>query len=62
MENVKLEVVDGNRLIIEVDLNHRGDISTSGKTKRVASTLGNVSVQDTNGAEVKIGLNALVSG
>ena len=31
-----LEVVDGNRLIIEVDLNHRGDISASGKTKRVA--------------------------
>ena len=60
MENVKLEVVDGNRLIIEVDLNHRGDISTSGKTKRVASTLGNVSVQDANGVEVKIGLNVYV--
>ena len=60
MENVKLEVVDGNRLIIEVDLNHRGDISASGKTKRVASTLGNVSVQDVNGVEVKIGLNVYV--
>ena len=60
MENVELEVVDGNRLIIEVDLNHRGDISASGKTKRVASTLGNVSVQDVNGVEVKIGLNVYV--
>ena len=60
MENIKLEVVDGNRLIIEVDLNHRGDISASGKTKRVASTLGNVSVRDANGVEVKIGLNVYV--
>ena len=45
MENVKLEVSEGNRLVIEVDLNHRGDISASGKTKRVASTQGNVSVK-----------------
>ena len=45
MENVKLEVSEGNRLTIEVDLNHRGDISASGKTKRVASTQGNVSVK-----------------
>ena len=60
MENVKLEVADGNRLIIEVDLNHRGDISASGKTKRVASTLGNASVKDAHGVEVKIGLNVYV--
>ena len=60
MENVKLEVSEDNRLTIEVDLNHRGDISASGKTKRVASTQGNVSVRDTNGAEIKIGLNVYV--
>ena len=60
MENVKLEVSEGNRLTIEVDLNHRGDISASGKTKRVASTQGNVSVMDTNGVDVKIGLNVYV--
>ena len=59
-ENVKLEVSEGNRLVIEVDLNHRGDISASGKTKRVASTQGNVSVKDANGVEVKIGLNVYV--
>ena len=60
MENVKLEVMDGNRLVFEVDLNHRDDISVSGKTKRVASTMGNVSIQDANGVEVKIGLNVYV--
>ncbi len=42
VENVQFEVVDGNRLVIYVDLNHRGDISASGKTRRVASTEGNV--------------------
>ena len=60
MENVKFEVLESNRLVIQVDLNHRGDISSSGKTRRVASTLGNVSVKDTNGVEVKIGLNVYV--
>ena len=59
-KNVKLEVSEANRLVIEVDLNHRGDISASGKTKRVASTQGNVSVKDANGVEVKIGLNVYV--
>ncbi len=58
VENVQFEVVDGNRLVIYVDLNHRGDISASGKTRRVASTEGNVGVKDANGVEVKIGLNA----
>ena len=57
MENVKFEVVDDNRLVIHVDLNHRGDISASGKTRRVASTQGNIGVKDANGVEVKIGLN-----
>ncbi len=60
MENVKFEVLESNRLVIQVDLNHRGDISASGKTRRVASTLGNVSVKDANGVEVKIGLNVYV--
>ena len=60
VENVQFEVVEGNRLVIHVDLNHRGDISASGKTRRVASTLGNVSVKDANGLEIKIGLNVYV--
>ena len=54
-----MEVVDGNRLVI-VDLNHRGDISASGKTRRVASTEGNIGIKDANGVEVKIGLNVYV--
>ena len=60
VENVKFEVVDDNRLVIHVDLNHRGDISASGKTRMVASTQGNIGVKDANGVEVKIGLNVYV--
>ena len=60
VENVKFEVVDDNRLVIHVDLNHRGDISASGKTRRVASTQGNIGVKDANGVEVTIGLNVYV--
>ena len=41
-------------------LNHRGDIFASGKTRRVASTEGNVGVKDANRVEVKIGLNVYV--
>ena len=61
MENVEFEVLDSNRLVIQVDLNHRGDISASGKTRRVASTQGNVGVKDANGVEIKIGLNVYVN-
>ena len=60
VENVKFEVVEGNRLLIHVDLNYRGDISASGKTRRVASTLGNIGFKDANGVEIKIGLNVYV--
>ena len=34
MENVTFEVVDGNRLVIEIDLNHRGDIKRLGKDQK----------------------------
>ena len=34
MENVKFEVLESNRLVIQVDLNHRGDISASGKNQK----------------------------
>lgn len=35
---------NGDRLIIEIDKNHRGGRSSSGKTIRVASTCGNKQV------------------
>ncbi len=56
----KPSVVDGNRLVIYVDLNHSGNISASGKTRRVASTEGNIGVKDANGVEAKVGLNVYV--
>jgi hypothetical protein len=56
MENVDFKV-SGTKLVITVDLKHRGELSSSGKTIRVASTLGNVKVPET---EVTVGLNAYV--
>jgi len=54
MKNVKMEVKD-NKLIIEVDLTKEVGTSKSGKSKIIASTLGNQLVPDTDG--IKIGLN-----
>ncbi len=52
-ENVKI-AVEGNELTIKIDLSHRGGISASGKTLRVASTNGNKDVGD----GVFLGINA----
>lgn len=54
MENVKF-TRNGSKLTIEVDLAHRGELSSTGKTVRVASTEGNVPCPDS--PEIKIGLN-----
>ena len=56
MENVEFKVT-GSKLVITIDLKHRGDLSASGKTVRVASTLGNVKVPET---DVTVGINAYV--
>jgi hypothetical protein len=55
-ENVLVHI-SGEKLIIEIDLTHRGGVSPSGKTIRVASTLGN---QRVAGTEVVLGINAYV--
>jgi hypothetical protein len=54
MENVKFER-KGSLLTITVDLAHRGELSSTGKTQRVASTEGNVPCPDD--PSIKIGLN-----
>lgn len=54
MENVQMKV-EGDKLYIEVDLKQRGGKSGSGKTVRVASTEGNVSLE--GHPEIKVGLN-----
>lgn len=48
--------LDGKILVIEIDMTHRGGSSESGKTTRIASTLGN---QKVNGAPnaVRLGVN-----
>ncbi len=57
MKNVDMKV-EGNILIIRVDLTKEFGASSSGKTTIVASTEGNVSVQD---HDVKVGLNVYIS-
>ena len=53
-ENIRVEDT-ADELIIRIKKNHRGDLSSSGKTIRVASTLGNKKVGD-----IFIGVNAYV--
>lgn len=54
MENVKFSQA-GDILTITVDLKHRGDPSSTGKTLRVASTEGNVPCPGY--PDIKVGLN-----
>jgi hypothetical protein len=54
MENVIL-TRKGDTLHIEIDLKHRGEKSSTGKTIRIASTKGNVAVPGS--PEIKLGLN-----
>ncbi|GCE13745.1 hypothetical protein [Tengunoibacter tsumagoiensis] len=54
MKNIELKV-DGNKLVIEVDLDQEFGLSSSGKSITVASTEGNIAVPGRE--EIKIGLN-----
>jgi hypothetical protein len=54
MKNVQLNV-EGNKLIIVVDLEQEFGPSSSGKSITIASTEGNVSIPDRE--DIKIGLN-----
>jgi hypothetical protein len=54
MQNMKLKV-EGNTLIIEVDLSQEIGPSSSGKTTLIASSEGNANVPGHDG--VKLGLN-----
>ena len=54
MKNVDIQVKD-NKLIIAVDLSKQFGLSSSGKSRIIASTEGNVSVPSRE--EIKLGLN-----
>ena len=53
-KNVKMNIKD-DKLIIEIDLTYRGEISKTGKSKRIASTEGNKKIEGYD--ECMIGLN-----
>ena len=54
MKNVQMNV-EGNKLIIVVDLNQEFGLSSSGKSITIASTEGNISVPGRE--DIKIGVN-----
>ncbi|GCE05819.1 hypothetical protein [Dictyobacter aurantiacus] len=54
MKNVDLKV-EGNKLIIAVDLGQEYGLSSSGKSITIASTEGNITVPGRE--DIKIGLN-----
>ena len=54
MKNVQLNV-EGNKLIIIIDLDQEFGLSSSGKSITVASTEGNVAVPERE--EIKLGVN-----
>ncbi len=54
MKNIEMNV-EGDKLIIIVDLNQEFGLSSSGKSITIASTEGNVAIP--NREEIKIGLN-----
>ncbi len=54
MKNVQINV-EGNKLVIIVDLNQEFGLSSSGKSITIASTEGNIAVPGRE--EVKVGLN-----
>jgi hypothetical protein len=54
MQNVNLEV-QGNKLVVTIDLSKPGEKSKSGKSTVIGSTKGNVSIPGY--PEVKLGVN-----
>jgi len=53
--------IEGNKLIIEIEMNQQPEISKTGKTLVVASSHGNkATTAKVNGKNVVIGLNAYI--
>ena len=55
--NIKYEVVKGNKLVIEIDLNESFGLSKSEKTVRIASTEGNKRMTGEKDMAFTLGLN-----
>ena len=55
LQNIEMEV-QGDVLILKIDLRQRGELSKSGKSIKVATTGGNISVPEHE--HIKIGVNA----
>lgn len=55
-ENVDI-TIEGNILVIKVDTSKEYGSSKTGKSTKIASTLGNKVIAVNNGAQVTVGLN-----
>ena len=53
--------IEGNKLIVEIDMNQQPEISKTGKTLVVASSHGNkATAAKVNGKNIVVGLNAYI--
>jgi hypothetical protein len=53
--------IEGNKLVIEIEMNQQPELSKTGKTLVVASSHGNKQTQaKVNGKSVVVGLNAYI--
>jgi hypothetical protein len=59
VQNVEMRV-DGNKLVITVDLTKPGELSSTGKTMLIASTRGAVPVDHPKIRGIKAALNVMV--
>lgn len=59
MKNVKATVT-GSKLVLEIDLDARHGVSSSGKSETIASSEGNQTLEDPRFTNVKFGLNVYV--
>jgi hypothetical protein len=60
MTNIE-QKIEGNTLILRIDLSKRNGRSKSGKTTIIASTGGNVPILAPDGSRVFLGVNAYVT-
>jgi hypothetical protein len=59
MDNIEIKV-EGNWVIVSFDVTPEGELSSTGKTKLIASTRGSVAVDHPARRGLKVSLNATV--
>ena len=55
--NIQAEILTSGKLLVEIDLTKEYGRSKSGKTITIATTRGNIKLQDDKGKEIVLGIN-----